>query len=96
MAINGAGAIGYLHVKCSKEFIEERSLRATQTYFRQKLAAKLQLLVQTLSLKGTVWQFLTKSGIVSFESSFFFHPSPTLERAETSPGDSGWNWGEFP
>lgn len=72
LAINGAGAIGYLHVKCSKEFIEERSLRATQTYFRQKLAAKLQLLVQTLPLKGTVWQFLTKSGIVSFKSSFFF------------------------
>lgn len=24
-----------------------------------------------------------------FRKQFFFHPSPTLERAETSPGDSG-------
>lgn len=65
-AINGAGAVGHLHVKCSNEFIEERSLRETQTYFR-RLAAKLQLLLQTLPLEGTVWQFLTKSGIGSFK-----------------------------
>lgn len=67
LAINGAGAVGHLHVKCSSEFIEERSLRETQTYFRRRLAAKLQLLLQTLPLEGTVWQFLTKSGIGSFK-----------------------------
>ena len=67
LAIKGAGAVGHLHVKCSNEFIEERSRRETQTYFRRRLTAKLQLMLQTLPLEGTVWQFLTKSEIGSFK-----------------------------